>query len=50
MKFAIITLGVIIVLLLLRNTEIMAKTIKTVTDLLGKSFNAVTDVGDFGNG
>lgn len=46
-KFVIITLAVVIVVLLLRNTPAFAQVIKTVTDLFGQSFRAVTQVGDF---
>lgn len=41
------TLVVIIVYLLLQNVEVYKQIIKTVTDLFGKSFRAVTEVGDF---
>lgn len=46
-NFVIITLALVIVVLLLRNTEVFAQTVKTVTDLFGEAFKAVTDVGDF---
>jgi hypothetical protein len=46
-KFIFITLAVVIFVLLLRNTEVLSATIKTVTDLFGRSFKAVTEVGDF---
>lgn len=45
-QFVIITLAVVIVILLLRNTETFAKIIKTVTDFFGQAFSAVTEVGD----
>jgi hypothetical protein len=45
--FIFITLAVVIFVLLLRNTEVLSQTIKTVTDLFGRSFKAVTEVGDF---
>lgn len=46
-KFVLVTLGIVIVILLLRNTKVFTTTIKTVTDLFGESFRAVTDVGKF---
>lgn len=46
-SFVIGTLTVIIVVLLLRNVNAFSEIIKTVTDIFGKSFKAVTDVGDF---
>lgn len=47
MKFVIITLALIIVVLLLRNTEAFARVTKTVTDFLGLAFSAVTDAEGF---
>lgn len=47
-NFIVGTLAVVIVILLLRNVNAFAEIIKTVTDIFGKSFKAVTDVGDFG--
>jgi len=41
------TLTIVIVILLLRNVNAFSEIIKTVTDTFGKSFKAVTDVGDF---
>lgn len=46
-RLVVITLAVVIVVLLLRNTAAFAQIIKTVTDLFGQSFRAVTNVGDF---
>jgi hypothetical protein len=45
-RFIIITLALVIVVLLLRNTEVFTQIIKSVTDLFGKAFSAVTEVGD----
>lgn len=47
--FIIFTLTVIIFTLMMRNPEPFAAIIKTVTDLFGASFKAVTSVGDFGS-
>jgi hypothetical protein len=46
-RFITITLAVVIIYLLLQNTEVYKQIIKTVTELFGKSFKAVTNVGDF---
>ena len=46
-SFIIGTLAVVIVVLLLRNITVFAEIIKTVTDIFGRSFKAVTEVGDF---
>lgn len=45
-NFTIGTLALVIVILLLRNVNAFAEIIKTVTDIFGKSFKAVTEVGD----
>lgn len=47
MKFVIITLALIIIVLLLRNTKTLARAIETVTDFLGLAFSAVTDAEGF---
>lgn len=47
-SFVIGTLAVIIVILLLRNVNAFTEIIKTVTDIFGRSFKSVTEVGDFG--
>ncbi len=41
------TITIIIVILLLRNVNAFTEIIKTVTDIFGRSFKAVTEVGDF---
>ncbi len=41
------TIVIIIVILLLRNVNAFTEIIKTVTDIFGRSFKAVTEVGDF---
>jgi hypothetical protein len=46
-KFVIITLAIVIIALLIRNADVYGKIIQTVTGLFGKSFKAVTEVGDF---
>lgn len=46
-NFVIGTLVVVIVVLMLRNVNAFSEIIKTVTDIFGKSFKAVTEVGDF---
>ena len=46
-NFVIITLALVIAVLLLRNTEVFAQVIATVTDLFGQAFRAVTSVEDF---
>lgn len=46
-NFVIGTLAIVIVILLLRNVTVFAEIVKTVTDIFGKSFKAVTEVGDF---
>lgn len=46
-RFVIITLSIIIIALLLKNVDVLKQIIKTVTDIFGKSFRAVTEVGDF---
>lgn len=46
-KFILITLGIVIVALILRNADAYGKIIETVTGLFGKSFKAVTEVGNF---
>lgn len=46
-KFVFISLGLVIIYLLLQNVGVYTKIITTVTDLFGKSFRAVTNVGDF---
>jgi hypothetical protein len=46
-KFVVITLAVVIISLLLKNTDPVKQIIKTVTDLFGESFRAVTNVGGF---
>ena len=46
-KFVLITLALIIVVLLLKNVDVLKTVIKTVTDLFNDSFRAVTEVGDF---
>lgn len=46
-KFVFITFAFIILALLFRNGEVFGQIIKTVTDLFGKSFRAVTEVGEF---
>jgi hypothetical protein len=46
-KFVLITLVIIIIALLIRNANAYGQIIKTVTGLFGKSFKAVTEVGDF---
>jgi hypothetical protein len=45
-KFVLITLAIVIIALLIRNADAYGKIIQTVTDLFGKSFKAVTQVGD----
>jgi hypothetical protein len=45
-KFVLITFVIVIVALLIRNADVYANIIKTVTDLFGKSFRAVTDIGE----
>lgn len=45
-RLVIITLALVIVVLLFRNTEVFARIIKVVTDLFGQAFSAVTEVGD----
>ena len=46
-KFVLITLALIIVVLLLKNVDVLKTVIKTVTDLFNDSFRTVTEVGDF---
>jgi len=46
-KFIFLSLGLVIILLLFKNADIYKQIIKTVTDLFGNSFRAVTGVGDF---
>jgi len=46
-RFIVITLGLVILVLLLRNVEVLKRVITTVTDLFGQSFRAVTEVGEF---
>ncbi len=46
-KFVLITLAIIIIALLIRNANAYGQIIQTVTGLFGKSFKAVTEVGDF---
>jgi len=46
-RFIIITLALVIAVLLLRNTEVFTRIIKTATDLFEQAFKAVTEVGDF---
>lgn len=46
-NFVIITLALVIVVLLLRNTETFARVVKTATDFFGEAFRAVTNVEDF---
>jgi hypothetical protein len=46
-NFIVGTLAIVIIILLLRNVNAFADIIKTVTDIFGKSFKAVTEVGDF---
>jgi hypothetical protein len=41
------TLLLVIVVLLLRNVNAFTEIIKTVTDIFGRTFKAVTEVGDF---
>jgi hypothetical protein len=48
-KFIVITLAIIIIALILRNAEPFTVIIKTVSDLFGASFRAVTNVGSFGD-
>lgn len=45
-RFIIITLALVIIVLLVRNTETFARIIKTATDFFGLAFSAVTEVGD----
>lgn len=47
MKFVVITLALIIVVLLLRNTKVFAQVIKAGTEFLGQAFAAVTDAEGF---
>lgn len=42
------TLWLVIIVLLLRNVDAFSAIVQTVTDIAGKSFKAVTEVGDFG--
>lgn len=49
-KFIVITLAIIIVALLIRNADVYKQIIVTVSDLFGKSFRAVTNVGNFDAG
>jgi hypothetical protein len=46
-RFITISLGVVIIILLFRNAEVIRQIIKTTTDIFGKSFKAVTSVGEF---
>jgi hypothetical protein len=46
-KFIVITLAFVIVALILKNVEVFAAIIKFTSEQFGKSFNAVTNVGDF---
>lgn len=46
-KFIFISLILVIVFLLLQNISVYSQIIKTVTDLFGKSFKAVTEVKNF---
>ena len=46
-KIVLITLGLIILYLVYKNADTLKTILKTVTDLFGKSFQAVTEVGDF---
>lgn len=46
-SFVIGTLVIVIAILLLRNVNAFSEIIKTVTDIFGRSFKAVTEVGDF---
>ena len=46
-NFVIGSLVIVIVILVLRNVDAFAEIIKVVTDIFGKSFKAVTEVGDF---
>lgn len=49
-KFVIITLGLIILYLVFQNKNIFAPLIKSISDIFGNSFRAVTSVGSFGQG
>jgi hypothetical protein len=46
-KFVLLTLAVVILYLLFKNTETLKKILETVTGLFRDSFNAVTEVGEF---
>lgn len=46
-RFVLITLAIIILYLLFKNTETLKKIFETVTGLFRDSFNAVTEVGEF---
>lgn len=46
-KIVLITLGLIILYLVWKNADTLKTILKTVTDLFGQSFKAVTEVGDF---
>ena len=46
-RFVLITLAVVIVYLLFKNTDTLKKILETVTALFRDSFNAVTEVGEF---
>lgn len=46
-RIIVITLALVILVLLLRNVDAMKQIIGSVTGLFARSFEAVTEVGDF---
>jgi hypothetical protein len=46
-KFIFITMAIVIIALIIRNADAYGQIIQSVTGLFGKSFKAVTEVGDF---
>ena len=46
-KIVLVTLGLIILYLVWKNSDTLKTILKTVTDLFGQSFKSVTEVGDF---
>lgn len=46
-KFVLITLAIVIIYLVWKNTDALSTILKSVTGMFNNSFKSVTEVGDF---
>lgn len=46
-KFVLITLGIVILYLIWKNSDVLKNVLKTVTGIFDQSFKSVTEVGEF---